>query len=712
MQTIYLDISNKGVVPTIYAKQGDVGRKFAVSITNNGIAYQIEDDSVISVWYDGASGSGNYKDIEDESAVYVSGNKITVKMIAQMLVNAGNGNVCLVIKTADGEEIGTWNIPYEVEARAGVGSKPAHDNHVIITQLDPTLSVEGMAADAAAVGEALKKIPKSTENVKYTPQQLDELQKAQARENIGAAKAGADGSIVPDVVMYTKQTLTEGQKAQAKENIDASTYYHTEREEVKATHDEIDTEYIYDLYDALGLQGTKLADVRYKDEAGVAHTLPIKEYVISTGERNTEGVFGERYTADPQIKKPVYLIQSAIHGQERKTAFSVYKFIRDLLNGHNVPKAFKEGAIIKVIPVVNPSGFDAFSMNNANGENINRDFIVGATHTPQVETQTIIDWLESNRNAELFIDVHNSGQVNEVAAIFGAENSDVADMAKEIALRGIDRVIPYWDDVIGYPEVEAPTDFYGNETTVQDVIFSYTASSNEELETSAFYYATKTLGIPALAVELSTYYGDYSDWVADKTSYPAETIAAGAEVIGNILIEFYEQSFFGEVNEDMKQIDSKLDGLDEKVVDVDGKLNALMQSVNSGFRVESGVYTVGENITATQKIQIPCSNGAKAFEFYADEETLARIKATTGTRYIGACAFKYSDKVRALSGGMQVKQYGVKAELCEMQDKTADGFGWVLFHDTTSFENTSGVKITARAQLAGTYNWKAYYWNE
>lgn len=28
MQTIYLDISNKCIIPTIHAKQGDVGRKY------------------------------------------------------------------------------------------------------------------------------------------------------------------------------------------------------------------------------------------------------------------------------------------------------------------------------------------------------------------------------------------------------------------------------------------------------------------------------------------------------------------------------------------------------------------------------------------------------------------------------------------------------------------------------------------------------------
>lgn len=63
MQTIYLDISNKGVIPCINAKQGEVGRKFLAIITDNGVPCNIADDSLLSVWYEGDTDAGNYSSV-------------------------------------------------------------------------------------------------------------------------------------------------------------------------------------------------------------------------------------------------------------------------------------------------------------------------------------------------------------------------------------------------------------------------------------------------------------------------------------------------------------------------------------------------------------------------------------------------------------------------------------------------------------------------
>lgn len=125
MQTIYLDISNKGVVPTIYAKQGDVGRKFEVVFTNSGLPYVIADESFLSVWYSGESGEGNYTEINGHSAFTVNANKVAIEIITQALVNDGNGVFCLVLNEPGGRQIGSWNIPYICEAIPGFGSEEA-----------------------------------------------------------------------------------------------------------------------------------------------------------------------------------------------------------------------------------------------------------------------------------------------------------------------------------------------------------------------------------------------------------------------------------------------------------------------------------------------------------------------------------------------------------------------------------------------------------
>lgn len=132
MQVINLDLSVKGIVPLLQAKQGDVGRKFQAVITDGGTAYDIPSGTNLSVWYSGTSGEGNYSHIgldddflQSRSAFTISGNTVTVELVAQMLTCAGGGTLSLVMNGADGTQIATWNIPYIVEKMPGANSEGA-----------------------------------------------------------------------------------------------------------------------------------------------------------------------------------------------------------------------------------------------------------------------------------------------------------------------------------------------------------------------------------------------------------------------------------------------------------------------------------------------------------------------------------------------------------------------------------------------------------
>ena len=162
MQTINLDISKKEIIPILYAKQADVGRKFKAIITDGGTAYPVPAGAAVSIWYSGASGEGNYTDVGANSAVSVSGNEIVVELITQMVANYGVGTMCIVIHTADGKQLGTWNIPYMVEPLPGMGSEAAQAYFTAFSKAvgempypDASLTAAGKAADAAAVGVAL-----------------------------------------------------------------------------------------------------------------------------------------------------------------------------------------------------------------------------------------------------------------------------------------------------------------------------------------------------------------------------------------------------------------------------------------------------------------------------------------------------------------------------------------------------------------------------
>ena len=134
MQTIYLDISNKGVIPCIQAKQSEVGRKFLAVITDNGVPYDIPADSLLSVWYEGDTDAGNYSSIEEKSAFSIDGNKVTVELVAQMLLKDGKGELCLSITHGDGGETNTWNIPYCVEYKPGAGSFVPTEYYTALTE--------------------------------------------------------------------------------------------------------------------------------------------------------------------------------------------------------------------------------------------------------------------------------------------------------------------------------------------------------------------------------------------------------------------------------------------------------------------------------------------------------------------------------------------------------------------------------------------------
>lgn len=228
MQTIYLDISNKGVIPTVYAKRGDVGRKFEVVLTDSGLPYSPAGGSAFSVWYSGASGEGNYTDIGDKSAFSVNGNKVTVEMIAQMLSNDGDGVLSLVLNDPNGNQISTWNIPYVCESVPGANSEEAKSYYTAFSKAveglpypDASLSVPGKAADAAAVGTALA--GKASAGSVWTatdPNNDGNIVLSYGGVVEGGGSGGGSGG-TPNAVQYVPQMLTNEQKSQARNNIGA-----------------------------------------------------------------------------------------------------------------------------------------------------------------------------------------------------------------------------------------------------------------------------------------------------------------------------------------------------------------------------------------------------------------------------------------------------------------------------------------------------------
>ena len=241
MQVFNLDTVRKELVPILYTKQMNIGTKILVKITENGVPYRIENGTTFSVWYSGASGDGNYDKIGDKSAFSLDDNYVFVELIYQMLQNPGNGNMCIIMKDADGNQIGLWNIPYDVEAVPGANSEKAKDYYSILdaaqkgaeearnlSQLYAS-DAHGFASDAesfaAKAEEARNLAMRYSEDsytfaqdaesfairaetagspVSYLPQNLSPAEKTQARENIGAMADGIQKSLAINSTDDTK----------------------------------------------------------------------------------------------------------------------------------------------------------------------------------------------------------------------------------------------------------------------------------------------------------------------------------------------------------------------------------------------------------------------------------------------------------------------------------------------------------------------------
>ncbi|MBQ7292139.1 MAG: hypothetical protein IJW79_00215 [Clostridia bacterium] len=142
------------------------------------------------------------------------------------------------------------------------------------------------------------------------------------------------------------------------------------------------------------------------------------------------------YTLKPQSDSfetfktmPKVLMIGAQHGFEKSNIFGLYYFVKNLLENidDELISYLRSQVIFKIIPICNPYGFDNSEYLNANGVNLNRNYDTG--HFPQYpdavvgdaqyggqtpfdqpETQIVRKFVNDNRDAFLFLDLHTNGQ--------------------------------------------------------------------------------------------------------------------------------------------------------------------------------------------------------------------------------------------------------------------------------------------------------------
>lgn len=124
---------------------------------------------------------------------------------------------------------------------------------------------------------------------------------------------------------------------------------------------------------------------------------------------------------------PVFLIVPSLHGNEKSAAFGMYYLARDLVydfDKNPVLNSIRTKAIVYVVPVGNPYGFDNKTRKNANGVDLNRNWGIdpegitdptspyypGAEPFDQPETQAIKSVIDNTVNLFYIVDYHTDGQ--------------------------------------------------------------------------------------------------------------------------------------------------------------------------------------------------------------------------------------------------------------------------------------------------------------
>ena len=173
---------------------------------------------------------------------------------------------------------------------------------------------------------------------------------------------------------------------------------------------------VYNAYDTL------LADVAHEknllgygtDASGNKDTgLPIYEYVLFNP---LEPNYPEEPTWAIKRATKVCLV-SGVHGNERGAVVSLFNCIREIVSGTDPASIMlRNAAQYRIVPVMNPGGYNDNTRNNRHGVNLARNFSYnwgegedpGSAPYSEYETQALKTWCDAQAPTTTFmVDLHN-----------------------------------------------------------------------------------------------------------------------------------------------------------------------------------------------------------------------------------------------------------------------------------------------------------------
>lgn len=186
---------------------------------------------------------------------------------------------------------------------------------------------------------------------------------------------------------------------------------------------------VYDAYDSL------LASVEHEknllgygtnSSGGQDQGLPIYEYVIP----NPISKVYEQHPGWSIRPAPKVCLTSGIHGDERTAVVALFNVVKALVTGSDsVSQTLRNAAQYRIVPIINPGGYNDKTRFNRHGVNLNRNFSYrwdapgaqapGSAPYSEYESKALKAWCDEQAPDTLFmIDFHNFEVSENTASYF------------------------------------------------------------------------------------------------------------------------------------------------------------------------------------------------------------------------------------------------------------------------------------------------------
>nr|DAY98950.1 MAG TPA: peptidase [Caudoviricetes sp.] len=350
-----------------------------------------------------------------------------------------------------------------------------------------------------------------------------------------------------------------------------------------------------------------------------------------------------RTEVNQNFKRKKIGIICSFHGDEKGASFNFYYFMKDLVENPKQIEILTElytNYDFYIIPIGNPTGWNANTRNNYNGVNLNRDFTLNISETTeQIETIVMKKWLIENA-FDLIIDSHNTehgGIWND--NIMGYTQIPINGKNKNIILNGYYKVMNKFSERLHkwYPNV------YPSKQNFFEV-------DNPQDGGWLINYGAKILNTPSVLFETSW-------WVSklDKAYFGAYTTKIGAEYIGNFLYEMATKLIYEkEIREDLFEeytITTNLTNCTltntKTKIKKGNPFNTYIIPTTESQNIQSVSITMGDkdiksNCYVGEKIIIPNVTGNIDIQIVASDIQPTTEVELTGTKVNGYHSYTYN----------------------------------------------------------------------